>query len=177
MLPDFGFKGLNIIIPVYPPVKDKMSYAVIEVRNFDEDTTTEDFEEDVTYSLKKNAMLVERATREDNDINPVPHIGIIMPPRGQEGYTGVEVIYPSVMSDTPLGLSETYNFHDLERVVVAVVGLDLSVYPGLLHPKDTDENHSDSIETIKVLRKLLYCLDQEARSRYERSLMFPYFCF
>lgn len=173
MLLDFGFKGPNIIIPVYLPVKDKMSYVVIEVRNVDEDTITEDFEEDVTYFLKKNAMLVERATREDNGVDPVPHIGIVMSPRGQEEYAGVEVIYPPVMSDTPPGLSETYNFHDL----LAAVGLDLSIYPGLLHPKDTDDNHRDSFETIKILPKLLYCLHPEARSRYERSMMFPYFCF
>lgn len=205
VLPHVGYNGPNIIIPIFLPNKNKMSYILVRVSNWREEEIDEAFKDDAKNSLKYDAISIDSEKKNDDkedygdeynkdakdedeeedeegsedsgDYNPVmlPHISIMMSPRGHEDNATAEVIYPEpVMGDS--GTSATYEFNDLERIVVGVVGIDVSVYPGLFHPKDTDSNPVNSIETLFLLRRFLCCLDVNSSRAggYEHCLMAPF---
>lgn len=47
------------------------------------------------------------------------------------------------------------SFNDMERVVAAIVGMDLDLYPGLIHPNDNRETPGASSGVLDILKALL----------------------
>lgn len=48
-----------------------------------------------------------------------------------------------------------YSFNDMNRVVAAFVGMDLDLYPGLIHPKDNSGTPGASSGVLDILKALL----------------------
>ncbi|KAB8219267.1 hypothetical protein BDV33DRAFT_204584 [Aspergillus novoparasiticus] len=148
LFPPEGFKGCDLIIPVFLPSQTNMSYIIIQVKNRQNDKFTPGFRNEAKSSLKSAANLLPST----------PHLGIMLSLRGKDNQAQVEVVYPKETEKSPRGggaFGQIYLFNDMERVVVAAVGLDHTIYPSLIHPKDDTNKPHTSLESIEVLRRLV----------------------
>lgn len=175
VFPHSGYKGPDMIVPVFLPSKDEMSYILVRGAGWRQNAIIEDFKDAEKGSLKYDALSLSgpETGYDDDEAEPVPHIGIIFSLRGEEGHAAAKVIYPEPATSQGPAAAGPYSFDDLERVVVAAVGMDFSIYPGLLHPKDTASDPVNSIETLDFLREFLCHADLDKMSDYERRLMCP----
>ena len=76
--------------------------------------------------------------------------------RGQWDEASAEVVYPHPAHEKSSEPGK-FNFNDHERIIVAAVGMDFNVYPGLLHPRDSLTYPGPSAEVIAFLKRLLSC--------------------
>lgn len=177
IFPRAGYKGCDIIIPVFLPNKNKMTYILVQVKNRAQDTSITDGLGNLAKDLLKSAAneLHSEATTNPSPPPPpstkktksqrrkkskkaktTPHLGIMMCLRGQWDEASAEVVYPHPAHEKSSEPGK-FNFNDHERIIVAAVGMDFNVYPGLLHPRDSLTYPGPSAEVIAFLKRLLSC--------------------
>lgn len=158
ILPGFGSKNCGIVIPVFVPASNHMSYVVVEVRNKKDDELSRDMRLEALMTLKNAARELPRTPS---------HISLLMCLQGEADTQGAnsvgksEVIHPlehpGVIPDKNVcGRVQTQNLCEwdhMNRIVVATVGLDSNVFPGLRYG-DGNESTEDLLE---CMRRLLHC--------------------
>ncbi|KAL1964714.1 hypothetical protein VTN77DRAFT_6740 [Rasamsonia byssochlamydoides] len=109
-----------------------MTYLLIQEKNRRDDRLTKGLRNEAKEGLKSAAALLS---------SNFSHIAILMSLRSKGGQQEMEVV-------------REYVWSDMNRVVIAAVGLDLDLYPGLAwdwrQPKETK-----TVEIISYLNRLL----------------------
>lgn len=174
IFPRTGYKGCDIILPVFLPEKDKMTYILVQVKNRTQDTSITDGLGNLAKDLLKSAANELHAEATTNPSPPpsskntksqrkksikaktTPHLGIMMCLRGQWDEASAEVVYPHPAHERSSEPGK-FNFNDHERIIVAAVGMEFNISPDLLHPQDSLAWPGPSAEVIAFLKRLLFC--------------------
>ena len=195
LFPPPGFKGCDIIVPVYLPASDTMSYFLLQVKNRKNDVMTPAIKTEARDSLRAAAKLMPQIA--------MGHLAMMMSLRSLHNHESAATVYPgennkysqmlrSATKDKGKGQGkangngngngksqrkskgEVYNFNDMHRVVVLAVGMSLDLYSGLVHPaEEDDDDQQTSAASLKTLKKLLACtsdVNLNETSSYHRHL-------
>ena len=162
-----NFTGADILIPVFIPEDDKMSYIIIQVKNRKEDSITGDKTKmDAEVGMKQAAIHLPTVKA---------HLALMMCLRCTNG--GSQVLYPKLIErGQGRTASAGYRWNDMNRIVVLLCGLTLSMYPGLQF-KNESEMH-DAAESIIVMKQMLWCtaedIGEEKTPFYQNLLPWDY---
>lgn len=169
IFPRTGYKGCDIILPVFLPDKNKMTYILVQVKNTAKDTSITDGLGNLAKDLLKSAAKelhppppppstkkTKSQRKKSKKAKTTPHLGIMMCLRGRWDEASAEVVYPHPAHERS-SEPDKFNFNDHERIIVAAVGMDFNIYPGLLHPQDSLTYPGHSAEVVAFLKRLLFC--------------------
>ncbi|KAL1979111.1 hypothetical protein VTN96DRAFT_6838 [Rasamsonia emersonii] len=153
IFPPLGYKGCDIIIPVSLRGQQKMTYLIIQVKNRRNDSLTNALRNEAKEALKSAAGLL---------LTSSPHLGILMSLRSREGQQEMDVVYPleRPAQRPPSGrqgkkMGDTnYVWNDMNRVVIAAVGMGVDLYPGVGFGH-RPENEPQTVEMVQYLNSLL----------------------
>ena len=157
ILPD-KFPGADILIPVFIPEGNEMSYFIIQVKNRKDDSITRgETRLDANQGMKLATSQLPRVKA---------HLALMMCLQCTQG--GSVVLYPQLKKRQKNG--SIYSWNNMNRVVVLLCGLNLNLFPGLqLESKSTQPGAQESID---VMKKMLWCTaeDGDDGSVYDRRL-------
>ena len=157
ILPD-KFPGADILIPIFLPEDNEMSYLIIQVKNRKDDSITRgETRLDANQGMKLATSQLPRVKT---------HLALMMCLRCTQG--GSEVLYPQQKKRQKDG--SIYSWDNMNRIVVLLCGLNLNLFPGLrLENKSTQPGAQESID---VMKKMLWCTaeDGEDDSVYNRRM-------
>lgn len=166
LLPPFGWKGADMVIPIGLP-EDKMSYVVVQVKNRKNDILSRGLKNEARDALKSAA----------DGLGDRDHIAVMMSLRGKGGQEGVELVQPPVRQETvrrnrPGPFKINYDWEQPKRLLIVAVGMSLDVYPGIgLQDKPQDEPVTRQIvETFKNLLGYTTAVDASAHGLYYEHL-------
>ena len=172
--PPGGFKGCDIVIPIYLPPKDATSYFLLQIKNRAGDTLSADLCNEAKSSLKSAAKLMPPSNS--------GHISLLMSLRANENQEKAAIAYPAVAHKKKTRANKKmkkekktkYAFNDMKRVVVVATGMSMNLYPGFTHPKeDGKSDQKTSAESLRILKKLLSCTSEthhDLESEYHSGL-------
>lgn len=184
IFPPAGYKGCGIILPVFLPSKDSMTYILIQVKDRARDrnitrslgnvakdllkTASQELHPETTHSKKAKSKKAKSKR----------HLGIMIALRGKRDKASVDVVYPDTANEKKPEPGD-FHFNDLERVIVVAVGMDFNIYPGLLHPRDSVSYPGPSADVLMLLKRLLFCTSDvytSGMSKYHGNLrLLPFF--
>lgn len=151
--------GCDIMIPVLLPERGKeMSFIAVQVKNRKKDVLEE--------GLRNGAQAALRNGLGDLSTS-IAHIGLMLALKGKKGREDADIVYPvehqkkELRSSHEAQTTGKYSFNDMHRVVAAIVGMDLDLYPGLIHPNDNRETPDASSGVLYILKALLALYEDE----------------
>ncbi|OJJ79312.1 uncharacterized protein ASPGLDRAFT_61906 [Aspergillus glaucus CBS 516.65] len=161
--------GCDLILPIYMAEEDEISYVMIQVKNRSRDKLTQGFRNESRACVADSARLLEQTS---GCSRPRSHLGIMMSLRGQQEPDAQLIYSNKVSKDVPE--ENRYVYDNLEWLVIAAVGMNFAVYPGLLHPRDSVDHPGYSNQVLNILKKLLATeveVHADGKSSYRRNLL------
>lgn len=165
IFPLVGFGGCDMIIPIFLPKTETMSYFLLQIKNRGHDAMTGVLRNEAKDSLQTAANLLP---------STAAHISLMMSLRARKEEEKVEVVYPAPRSKTSSRankkkdsgkMGKNFAFYDTARVVIAAVGMSLDLYRGFLHPRENMLHQETSGESLKILKRLLACTSETHTDR------------
>lgn len=175
-----GFKGCDIIVPVYLPAIDRFSYFLLQVKNLEKDTMPSAIKTEARDFLGAAAKLMPPTT--------TGHLSVMMCLRSLRNKASAIIVYPDKKNannqKTRYAIQKKkkckgkkkkskYNLNDKNRVVILALGLSLKLYPGLVHLMEMSDEQPTSEASVKTLKKLLACtseINHEETGSYRKHL-------
>ena len=167
-------EGCDIMIPVLlseSQRKKKMSCIAVQVKNRKKDVLGDKLRGDSQTDLKRGL---------GNLSTSIAHIGLMLSLKGQKGKEDADITYPPERQDKESrsgskAPGKKYCFNDMNRVVAAIVGMDLDLYPGLIHPNDNRGAPGASSGVLEILKALLALRDEDDGANDEYKQQFRVF--
>lgn len=151
--------GCDIMIPVLLPERGKeMSFITVQVKNRKKDVLEEGLRNEARTALRNGLGGLSAS---------IAHIGLMLALKGEKCREDADIAYPmeppkkELRSGHQAQNTGKYSFNDMNRVVAAFVGMDLDLYPGLIHPKDNSGTPGASSGVLDILKALLALHDDD----------------
>lgn len=165
ILPPFGFKGADIILPIHRRGQDKFSYIIIQVKNRKDDVLGDGLKQESCGACSDAAGLLGPA---------VPDLGMLMSLRSKSGNERMEVVHLVEQNFGPETRPKNKP-KEMPKVIITSVGMNQALFPGVSFP-DEDFGIGETQLIFRYLKDLLECnvelpMDKRSMTAYHRRLL------